>query len=85
MEMKRVLYDEVYENPEERTLYEGFSYVDVTPVRSRFTLPDSKSIMDLFGMTPYAWKTPRAGVERLRAAASLTVTASFAIHAFRRL
>lgn len=85
MEMKRILYDETYENPQERTPYEGFSYVDVTPVRSRFTLPDSGSIMDLFGMTPYAWKTPRAGVERLRAVTSLTVTASFAVHVFRRL
>lgn len=85
MEMKNILYDEPYANQEEQTLYEGFSYIDVTPVRTRFTLPDSEAIMDLFGMTPYAWKTPRAGVERLRSVPSLTVTASFAVHAFRRL
>ena len=49
-----------------------------------FTLPDQASIQALFGMTPYAWKTPRAGVERLEKLEQLTVTADFRVHVFRR-
>ena len=48
------------------------------------TLPDPQSIHDLFQMTPYYWKTPRAGAERLAALDRLTVRASFRIHVFRR-
>jgi 23S rRNA (guanine745-N1)-methyltransferase len=35
-------------------------------------------------MTPYAWKTPKAGVERLAALESLTVTAQFRIHVMEK-
>lgn len=84
MEMKAVLYDTPYPNPEERVEYEGFSYVDILPVTTTFTLPDQASIQALFGMTPYTWKTPRAGVERLEQLEQLTVTADFRVHVFRR-
>ena len=36
-------------------------------------------------MTPYCWKTPRAGKDRLAALDSLTTTAAFDIHVFERL
>ena len=84
MEMKAVLYDTPYPNSEERVEYEGFSYVDILPVTTTFTLPDQASIQALFGMTPYAWKTPRARVERLEKLEQLTVTADFRVHVFRR-
>ena len=84
MEMKAVLYDTPYPNPEERVEYEGFSYVDILPVTTTFTLPDQASIQALFGMPPYAWKTPRAGVERLEQLEQLTVTADFRVHVFRK-
>ena len=35
-------------------------------------------------MTPYCWKTPRAGKERLAALDTLTTTAAFDIHIFER-
>jgi 23S rRNA (guanine745-N1)-methyltransferase len=40
--------------------------------------------MDLFRMTPYTWKTPREGVERLDGLERLRVTASFRVHVFRK-
>lgn len=84
MEMKGVLYDTPYPNPEERVEYEGFTYVDILPVTTTFTLDRQPLIQALFGMTPYAWKTPKAGVERLRALERLAVTADFRVHVFRR-
>ena len=83
IEMKQVLYDQPYANPEEEIPYGGFAYLDVVPVEGRAAL-EHGALMDLFGMTPYAWKTPRAGVERLEALDGLTVTLSFRIHVFRR-
>lgn len=83
-EMKEVLYPQPYRNPEETVDYPGFSLLGVTPVECSFVLEDNEDIMALFSMTPYAWKSPRAGVDRLRALDRLEVTAQFRIHAFRR-
>ena len=53
-------------------------------METRFTLPRREDISDLFRMTPYCWKTPKAGSERLAALNTLTVTAQFRVHVFRR-
>ena len=83
-EMKTLLYDSPYPNPEQETPYEGFSYLDIVPLETRLTLPSRETIADLFAMTPYFWKTPRAGRERLAAAETLDLTVQFRIHVFRR-
>lgn len=83
-ELKQVLYETPYENQERREEYPGFRYVDVLPVETGFTLPDAQSIGDLFRMTPYYWKTPEAGAERLGALSRLTVTGQFRVHVLER-
>lgn len=83
MEMKAVLYDHPYENPEEAVAYDGFDYLDIVPVERVMHL-GRDALMDLFRMTPYTWKTPKAGVERLGGLAALDVTAAFRIHIFRK-
>ena len=83
-EMKKVLYDKPYPNEVKRTPYEGFSYVEVRHVEDEIFLPCQEDIMALFRMTPYCWKTPRAGVERLSALETLRCRISFDIHVFRR-
>ena len=82
--MKQVLYDRPYRNETGETPYEGFQYVTIARVRDTITLPCQADIQALFGMTPYCWKTPRAGKERLAALRSLTTTAAFDIHIFER-
>ena len=84
MELKKVLYDTPYPNPEEESLYEGFVYDSIVPVETVFTLPDQQAIHDLFTMTPYCWKTPKSGIMRMENLDSLTVTAQFRIHVYRR-
>ena len=84
-ELKQVLYDRPYRNETKETPYEGFHYVTIARVRDRITLPCQEDIQALFGMTPYCWKTPRAGKERLAALDSLTTTAAFDIHIFERV
>lgn len=84
-EMKEVLYDRPYPNEEKETPYEGFAYQTIVPVEDTITLENQADIQALFGMTPYAWKTPRAGKERLAALDSLTCRISFRIHIFQKL
>ncbi len=54
-------------------------------VERRVTLPDGQTIRDLFGMTPYLWKTPKEGLERLHALERLEVQTAFDLHLYRRL
>ena len=84
LELKSVLYEHPYENPEEAILYQGFDYLDIVPVTGVMAIRDNQTLTDLFRMTPYAWKTPRTGVERLAALGRLDVTLDFRIHLFRK-
>lgn len=83
-ELKEVLYDHPYPNEERETPYEGFSYEEILTVSSVITLPCREDIQNLFRMTPYYWKTPKSGGERLAELESLTTRASFRVHVFRR-
>ena len=82
-ELKQVLYDSPYPNREENIPYEGFSYEAVVPVETAMDLP-AEALADLFRMTPYYWKTPKEGAERLAALDGLRVRADFRVHVFRR-
>lgn len=83
-EMKEILYDSPYENEEKMECYQGFTYREVVPVEGRFTLTDPRDIQALFRMTPYAWKTPKAGVSRLMGRTQLNVGAQFRVHVMER-
>ena len=84
-ELKQVLYDHPYPNEEKETPYEGFAYQAIVPVEDVITLPCQQDIHALFQMTPYYWKTPKAGAERLAALETLTTRISFRIHIFQKL
>ena len=53
------------------------------PVEAALDVP-GEDLRDLFQMTPYYWKTPKAGAARLATLDGLRVRASFRIHVFRR-
>ena len=82
-ELKRVLYDEPYENLERTEQYPGFALLDETAVETVFTLDTPERILALYHMTPYTWKTPKDGARRLEALACLQVTAQFRICRYR--
>jgi len=82
--LKKILYDDPYLNEEKETPYEGFSYDAIVPVDSSVTLPSQEDIASLFRMTPYYWKTPKKGSDRLAVLNTLTTEISFRIHIFRK-
>ena len=83
-QMKEVLYDVPYENPVKREDYPCFRWLRAVPVRCTITLDDPADIRALFSMTPYAWKTPKAGVDRLLALDQLETEIGFDIHVYQR-
>ncbi len=83
--MKEVLYRRPYENAVRRENYPGFTWLEAVPLRYSIHLDRPEDIMALLGMTPYAWKTPRDGVERLAALNALDTEVGFDIHVYRRL
>ena len=83
-ELKQVLYDNPYPNEEKDVPYAGFTCQAVVPVEDTIRLTSQEDIRSLFQMTPYYWKTPKAGSVRLAALKVLTTRISFRIHVFRR-
>lgn len=84
-ELKQVLYEKPYPNEEKETPYEGFAYDAIVPVDARIHLESQADIHALFQMTPYYWKTPKAGAERLAALDTLDCRIAFRVHIFRKL
>ena len=82
-QMKQILYDAPYENTVKQEDYTDFVWQEVIPLRYSVMLTCSEDIMALFGMTPYAWKTPKEGVERLRQYSQLETEIGFDIHVYR--
>ncbi len=83
-ELKQALYDRPYPNEEKETPYPGFAYETILPVEGRAALESPEDIRNLFQMTPYYWKTPKSGSERLAALETLSVRISFRIHVFQK-
>ena len=82
-ELKQALYDEPYPNRETPP------DCSLTPVRSerlRFTfdLADTQAILDLYRMTPYAYKTALTGEDKLSALGRLRVTADFLVLTYQK-
>ena len=83
-QMKEVLYENPYENPVRQEDYPGFVWQKVIPLRYTVTLDSGADITALFSMTPYAWKTPREGVERLSRLSQLETEIGFDIHVYKK-
>ena len=79
-----MLYDRPYPNEVKETPYDGFRYVEIRHVEDVITLQGQEDIHALFQMTPYYWKTPKAGAERLAALDTLDCRIAFRVHIFRK-
>ena len=77
------LYERPYENTVQDVAYPGFALEQRIPVHSMLTVTGS-TILDLFAMTPYYWKTPRSGAERLASLDTLTTELHFDFLVYRR-
>lgn len=75
--LKEILYDAPYENEYRETQYAGFAFQNRVAVQNEITIDNNKTIMDLFAMTPYYWKTSVEGSERLKKTDTLSTQIEF--------
>ena len=83
-QLKEVLYDTPYPNEVKLTPYEGFRYLQVAQVRDTITVTGQEDIHALFQMTPYYWKTPKSGAQRLARLEKLQTEIAFDIHVYEK-
>lgn len=83
-ELKEFLYQDVYENVEDKSTYELFTLVKEETLTYTITLDNQEDIWALFQMTPYYWKTSKEAVEKLMALSTLTTLVSFHIELYQK-
>ena len=83
-ELKCVLYDTPYKNEPADYAIEGFTFLESRRLTYRIDLSSREEIAALFMMTPYAYRTPREGRERLLALSALTTTVDFRILVYKK-
>ena len=65
MGLKELLYENVYENEEKHTEYEGFEFIERYTVKNEITV-DGEMGVNLFRMTPYYFKTELGAEDKIR-------------------
>lgn len=82
--LKKILYDAPYENERRDVDYPGFRFEGRFPAEGEIATSDRAAMRDLFAMTPYFWKTPREGGERLEKADFLRTEIQFDFLVYRK-
>lgn len=83
-ELKELIYDKPYENPEEDMSAEGFEIIEQREVKYRIHLDCGEDIMSLFKMTPYYYKTGINDQRKAEQATELDTALEFGIIIYRR-
>ncbi len=84
LELKKAVYESVYENEVVIPEYSRFTLVSNTMLRYNLHLMDTETIKNLFSMTPYARKTSPADIQKLDSCSDLTTTAAFSILLYQK-
>jgi 23S rRNA (guanine745-N1)-methyltransferase len=82
--LKSLLYETPYENLLSEFEIEGFSLMAQRHIAYEKTFA-GQTLRNLFAMTPYYYRTPKAGVERACATESLKVELEFHLLCYKKL
>ena len=83
-ELKTAIYDEPYENREDKHTLPGFRQTGREKLTYRVHLDSPQRIQDLFSMTPYIHRTGKDSMDRLRALSEMDLTLSFLLLTFEK-
>lgn len=83
-ELKSVLYDTPYENKVDDYEIKNFSFLQAKKVAFTMHLQGSEEIGALYRMTPYCYRTGKAGAERMERLESLDCGAEFQILVYQK-
>lgn len=82
--LKTVLYDTPYENKLAPYEVVGFTFLKMIPVSFTLTLTGREQILSLYRMTPYCYRTGKAGAARIEALDFLETEISFQILLYQK-
>lgn len=83
LELKRRLYEKVYLNKIEEPKKDGLKFLSEERLSYEF-IPDVSGLENLFKMTPYYYKTPKDGQNKLLNGEIFPITADFVIRIFQK-
>ena len=81
--LKSVIYDSPYENDEKEPELPSFNLFEKKRIEGEITVLGKDSVFDLLSMTPYYWRTPEEGVNRLKNVDSLKTAIEFIILVYK--
>ncbi len=84
-EMREVLYGEPRLSPALDRTPEGFEHIAHTSLSYSFTLDSKELIASLFTMTPFYWRCPREGREKLLSLDTLTIRSETEYNVYKKL
>ncbi len=84
LELKELLYDNVYLNDEKYIEDSRIHVVEEKNVNMVMNLKENKDIMNLLKMTPYYYKTDSKNIEKVSGIKKIDVQADFKIRVYRR-
>lgn len=82
--LKKILYDRPYHNDEKAPEAESFELLERIRVSTELEVEGNENISALFKMTPYAFRTPKAGMERIAGLETVFTTAEFVLLIYKR-
>ena len=83
--LKSALYKTPYENEVADTALEGFKLISAERIAYTLNLTDKKTISDLFMMTPYAYRTPKAARDAFFERDTLSTEVEFIVFVYERI
>lgn len=83
IELKNILYDEPYYNPDKLTNFSSFKIVEEKYLSYQVSL-DHQDILNLVLMTPYQYKTKKEDLNRLNLLNNLCITIDFKITVYKK-
>ncbi|MEG1701857.1 MAG: methyltransferase domain-containing protein [Erysipelotrichaceae bacterium] len=83
IQLKHILYDQIYENDGETKDYEGFIKEEII-IKDQIHLSTKEDINHLFSMTPYSWKTTKKDKDKLMNYETLDTEISFILSIYRK-
>lgn len=83
-ELKELIYDVPYENPEPDMAEEGFTVVARHEVKYKMNFETNEDVISLFKMTPYFYRTGEEDKKKLEKADSLVCSAEFGVVIYKK-
>ncbi len=84
MGLKRAIYDTTYENESRADMPKKLTLVGERRVKYDIRLDSAESIMNLFSMTPYYWRTSEADKHKLCGVSELETTVDIIIAIYKK-